>query len=299
MFGSRPSGAPFRYWAGELWTDELDGDVAPQAALHVPLDGETLSRGVVWTGDAGVTASMHHDRSYNFFTQVSGKKRFLIYPPSAHWALHVNPSFHPSRRQTGMHAESFGRFVKENRNLPPLPAPIIVNVEKGDLLYIPPFYFHEVETITQSVSYSIVSPSREEFLLSSLTNLQIDFGKYVGEERKLAIVVFIDELLSTLDIPSSFLYHLMLSRYPNSSKSSTTAHLPCLVATSDERAQIGASLSHFDETIALFRRIFAENDKIFQNGKKQLVLADVVDQLVLFGGGEQGDLLRDCWTFEE
>jgi hypothetical protein len=38
-------------------------------------------------GEAGVTAQIHHDRNRNFFGQLAGFKRVLLFEPESHFNL--------------------------------------------------------------------------------------------------------------------------------------------------------------------------------------------------------------------
>lgn len=53
-----------------------------------------------WIGMGGVTAYMHYDTSHNLHTILTGRKRFLIFPPSAYQQLRLYPCLHQLYRQT-------------------------------------------------------------------------------------------------------------------------------------------------------------------------------------------------------
>ncbi len=55
----------------------------------------------------------------------------------------------------------------------------IVEVEQGDVLYIPPKFPHSGETISESMTFSI------GFLGPSLAELLVEFGQYVEEQEVL------------------------------------------------------------------------------------------------------------------
>ena len=54
----------------------------------------------LWSGEAGVTAQTHYDHVENFFVQLQGYKRVVLYPPSDAAPLHPFPSLHPSYHQS-------------------------------------------------------------------------------------------------------------------------------------------------------------------------------------------------------
>ena len=99
----------------------------------------------VWIGQPRVIAHCHYDGYHNFYVQLYGHKRFKLYHPSNWPGLYPYPFLHPSHAQAQVnlsHQGSRKRFSSVNR------------VEwfetvlgPGDLLYIPPLWFHEVESL--------------------------------------------------------------------------------------------------------------------------------------------------------
>ena len=117
----------------------------------------------LWLG-RGVTAEMHYDGHHNLFAQLSGRKKFLLAPPSAALRLRLFPEPHPRDRhaQPGPPAVSAmcdadlerpgERHVDEcsKEHQPPcaeskmIPASEVV-LDPGDLLFLPPYHFHRVD----------------------------------------------------------------------------------------------------------------------------------------------------------
>jgi oxalate decarboxylase/phosphoglucose isomerase-like protein (cupin superfamily) len=97
----------------------------------------------VWIGRGSIT-HMHYDASYNCFVQIYGRKKFLIYPPEYWIHLNLYSSLHPSHRQSQM-------------DFPVIPGmtPYEMVLEPGDLLYLPPYWFHHVEASTEDISISV------------------------------------------------------------------------------------------------------------------------------------------------
>ena len=80
----------------------------------------------LWVGGAGSTAGTHFDMSHNVFTQVAGRRRFVLFPPAAHVALRIHPQLHPSSRQAQEDVEAALRCAweterAERRSAPPPP----------------------------------------------------------------------------------------------------------------------------------------------------------------------------------
>jgi len=100
-----------------------------------------------------VTSPAHYDLVHNFYTQVVGQKRFILFPPEDAEYLHTFTSLHPSARQSQIDfndPKSWEIFPDMN-NLHP--KEVILN--PGDVLYLPPFYFHYVTVVGESISMSI------------------------------------------------------------------------------------------------------------------------------------------------
>jgi hypothetical protein len=108
-------------------------------------------------GRSGSRSRLHCANSDNFFTQVIGKKNWLLLPPNAFFAVH------PQNYRSALNFESdldLRGGVDHNRY--PLAAklsPIEVTCEEGDILYIPPYYWHDVlnESISLGVSTRYIS----------------------------------------------------------------------------------------------------------------------------------------------
>lgn len=124
----------------------------------------------LWMGTAGVTAQTHYDCSHNLYVQVHGTKSFILSPPSEHAKLHLFPELHPSRRQSQVD------FLAEPDRLRSVFANFDHNItgyqadlSPGDVLYIPPFWFHRVmATSDDSISVNMWSTSKEEDVYNEL-----------------------------------------------------------------------------------------------------------------------------------
>ncbi|KAJ3050444.1 hypothetical protein HK097_008603 [Rhizophlyctis rosea] len=136
--------------------------------------GSNPDRGEIklWIGSQGVVANLHYDATQNFYLQIRGRKRFLLISPE-HWEnVHCHPRLHPSDRQSMTHflkAETDAGWSELKSKFP-----LIQNVkghvieaflDEGEVLYIPPFWFHNVESLdAATVSVNVWSSSREEDL---------------------------------------------------------------------------------------------------------------------------------------
>jgi hypothetical protein len=100
----------------------------------------------LWLGMKGGTTPCHYDGYHNMYVQLSGHKKFLLLPPGRMRELQVFPFLHPSYGQCGAAMEG-------------LPGPrrdwLEVTLRPGELLYIPPFWLHEVVGVTPSVAFNV------------------------------------------------------------------------------------------------------------------------------------------------
>lgn len=169
---------------------------------------------MLWLSHPGVVAQAHYDRSHNFVTQVLGEKRWLIFPPTAHRRLYPFPHLHPAYKQSQVDfsAPDLSAFPSFDR-VPALEA----RVGPGEVLYMPPFWFHRVESLSTSLSLSVISPSEEELVLSEAYWKDLPLGDLQGDaERAVGARLYLEEFLSRLEgakSPKWFAERLYEHRY--------------------------------------------------------------------------------------
>ena len=147
----------------------------------------------VWIGSRGVVTPTHYDEMHNFFFQAHGEKRFFIYPPSAWEGLRLYPKFHQQHRNARagpLDAASARALALELNG-------VEVRVKAGDLLYIPPLWFHCVETMSMgSVSLNVWSASGRVKALGAAWDapLPFDIGRMQVGDAVGATAVFVREM---------------------------------------------------------------------------------------------------------
>lgn len=87
---------------------------------------------------------VHFDEQHNIFTQIRGKKRFYLWPCSQYQNLYPFPFHHKHDRQCQVNLQT-PDFLKHPK-LRNLAKCHICDLEPGDTLYIPNYWFHEVHT---------------------------------------------------------------------------------------------------------------------------------------------------------
>ncbi|KAL1521038.1 hypothetical protein AB1Y20_022593 [Prymnesium parvum] len=106
----------------------------------------------LWLGGAGVTASTHYDASVNFFAQLHGSKQFILTAPAAENLLQPYSFLHPHFRRAQRPLQNSSSHWLS-----------LAELRKGDVLFLPAFYFHEV-TATSTVSISVNVWANDQFV---------------------------------------------------------------------------------------------------------------------------------------
>jgi hypothetical protein len=187
-------------WTGKKSNMSADTEASAAAAAEEEEDLEDPDAGIwrpmLWLSHPGVVAQTHYDTQHNVFVQVQGTKRFLLFPPSAE--LYSYPNIHRSYRQSQWHLEmnsSAPSQVPGDGTTMPSPVtrtnaerfPLIhakkvtaleVMLHPGDVLYIPPYWQHRVESLSLSLSLSILSPSYVEASLAEVFWENVPFGAF-------------------------------------------------------------------------------------------------------------------------
>jgi len=138
------------YYFGSV-TGKLVEDMNNDRMLFLTKEDYDSRKQFIWVSSAGMITHGHFDQDYNFFIQVSGKKRFTLWPSIQHELLYMYPRVHPMWHKSRINfrdvdPQQFPLFLKSQA--------LQVTVGPGDVLYIPPYTWHYVETLTPSVSLS-------------------------------------------------------------------------------------------------------------------------------------------------
>ena len=122
-----------------------------------------------WAGTEGACTQAHYDVADNAFVQVSGRKEFLLYPPSAATALHLYPDAHPRARKAQVCIEDPDLSI--HPLAADLPNPLRVVLDPGESLFLPAFWMHHVTALTPSVSLNVFSESPVKLAASEALQL--------------------------------------------------------------------------------------------------------------------------------
>lgn len=200
------------YWTGGLdtWEQQLGKNatngqgweafrIVEANLFNQSEDHSELFRPMLWLSHSGVVTQTHYDTQHNYFLQLQGRKRFLLFPPSAE--LYSYPNIHRSYRQSQVHLEAPRPMGQKGMLFPSAPTEAYeLIVQTGDILYIPPYWSHRVESLTMSLSMSVLSPSEAEAALAEVFWQPVPFGAFADSRamRISAVRYFFDKLFALI-----------------------------------------------------------------------------------------------------
>lgn len=110
-----------------------------------------LTSNLLLIGPQGSITPTHYDEQQNFFGQLKGQKRFLLFSPEQYECLYPHPFWHPHDRQSQVDLEKpdldkFPNFKRLHG--------YEAIVDPGDVLYLPMYWWHQVES-SQHGGYTV------------------------------------------------------------------------------------------------------------------------------------------------
>ncbi|KJE90613.1 hypothetical protein CAOG_001898 [Capsaspora owczarzaki ATCC 30864] len=132
-------------------TPSLLPDIQSSEPMFYSEEDIELGNQFLWISSAGVKTHTHFDQDMNAYAQITGRKRFTFFPPSEHELMYMFPRIHPMwhKSRVDFDQPDLERFPLY-RNAHALRA----DLEPGDLILIPPYTWHHVESLSASVSLS-------------------------------------------------------------------------------------------------------------------------------------------------
>jgi hypothetical protein len=140
--------------------EKLKRDISPRLFIDKPV---TVT---MWVGSSGAQSPAHHDLAFNVYIQLFGHKRFRLFPHDSVLNLCVHGRYHMHARQSRYVDIESGEIVNtasgtttsgfdENADTERLQYirnacktecldGYEVDLEPGNVLFIPPFWYHEV-----------------------------------------------------------------------------------------------------------------------------------------------------------
>ncbi|MCR9073192.1 MAG: cupin-like domain-containing protein [Alphaproteobacteria bacterium] len=104
----------------------------------------------LWLGPAGNVTTLHYDTPNNFLAQVRGRKRLKMFSPWQARRLYPCRSKAYNMSQVNIEAPDLDRFPRfKDVTMHE------VEIEEGDLLFIPTYWWHQVYSLTAGISVNI------------------------------------------------------------------------------------------------------------------------------------------------
>lgn len=125
----------------DLWSIRFDRIKEWQEENMLPL----VQRFYLFAGLGGTLYHCHYDLQPNLHVQLSGRKRFVLFPPDAWPHLYPFPVHHDLDRRSMVDLDA-----PDSAKFPTWPSArgAVVELSPGDALYIPPFWWHHVQSLT-------------------------------------------------------------------------------------------------------------------------------------------------------
>ena len=210
--------APLLRCCKMMLEDLIDDVSSPDTFSLDGIDSEMTA----WFGTEGITTAIHCDMfQHNFFVQIAGRKTFELWHPKSHFDLYLHSSLVPQARESRVRDQDdeirFPDFATAQ--------PAVVDLNPGDVLYIPPHYFHRVTSrrgpdSRLSVSLSIWAERvSERDVLDTVRSLPLPFESNWSDERLKdeAGIFLLDVARETLHVsPRKFIHTLVRSRHGKS-----------------------------------------------------------------------------------
>ena len=167
----------------------------------------------IWLGNA-VTTPTHLDEWHNIGCVVSGRRRFTLFPPEQIANLYIGPlDFAPTGAPMSLvelHDPDFGRFPGFRAALA---AARSAELGPGDALYIPPLWWHHVESL-------------EPFNLLVNYWWHAHCGAAIGAASGFDALLLSILNLRTLPEPARAAWRALFEHYIFGDQSQVTAHIP-------------------------------------------------------------------------
>ena len=169
-----------------------------------------------WFGGENVTAYTHYDTSHNLHAIMYGRKKFLLFPPSAYKELQLHSSLHQFYRQ--VQTDIFNLKLSQYETLWSKTGALEVVLQPGEALYIPPYWFHCVITLETTISLNVWSHSDNFLIMEDIYASPIPFEEVWGTVKLMRtlehfMTLIIQDVLPHYSSPSKFIREAVLGRY--------------------------------------------------------------------------------------
>lgn len=144
-------------------------------------------RASLWIGSGGQVVNLHHDDKLNFMCILAGTKRITLFPPEAAADLYPGPldsPFGAPASYVTLLKPDLARFPRFSRALVQAHLAMLY---PGDILYLPPFWWHHVESFGVNIMlngwFNMATPAAEHALRTELRRGVVLFAGESADER--------------------------------------------------------------------------------------------------------------------
>ena len=147
----RPNNGPVKFYLKEKAFIEKFPDLAADIPLQSSLSATKHFPTLLWISSADITTPLHYDVVHSLFAQVSGRKRFTLFAPQDGSSLYPFPVFSRNSYLSRVDilqpdVEEFPKFRQAK--------PFEFVLEPGEVLYLPAFWWHQVQSLDVAISIS-------------------------------------------------------------------------------------------------------------------------------------------------
>lgn len=164
------SGRQFNQWTSFSYKSirDLQGATDPENPMNMSFCGfpEISEEITVWLGSPGAATSCHFDTyGRNVVVQAYGRKRWILFSPDTE---NMDPTRIPYEESSVYSKRTFFSPKDPGQNHDLAEEAHIVDLNPGDVLIIPPKWWHYVEALDNSLSFNAWIPIvRNRFLFNS------------------------------------------------------------------------------------------------------------------------------------
>ena len=173
----------------------------------------------IWLGNA-ITTPTHLDEWNNIGCVVAGRRRFTLFPPQQVANLYIGPlDFAPTGAPmslVALHEPDFVRFPKFRAALA---AAVSAELAPGDAIYIPPLWWHHVESLEQ---FNVLV----NYWWHAAGDGQTAGGPAVGSVSGFDTLIYALLNLRTLPQPTRDAWQALFDHFVFGAQADVTGHIP-------------------------------------------------------------------------
>ncbi|MES1907003.1 MAG: hypothetical protein MHM6MM_000208 [Cercozoa sp. M6MM] len=169
-----------------------DTDFGPSVASEEEHESRRVQ---LWLTSRGATTPLHYDAMHNFFVPLVGTKSFLLLPPSQWKLLQLRPRFHLRHRNSGRDTEYSASAMQEVLQKQGITDTLLVQVEPGMALYLPPFWFHHVTSDTASIALASWSALQRDVSVRSRAAWDAPLPNVLSNRYVRVLALFVESVI--------------------------------------------------------------------------------------------------------